>query len=1180
MKRFLLFGLCSLFFLTKTEDVSAQGNEQSMLWRISGNGLTEPSYLFGTMHVKNRKAFYFKDSLYHFLEKATGFAMEFHPDSSGQLFTALAEGRIDLEDLDFSRDFDDEAFEKIISKFQKDKKGTFKTKKEKAGFLIEKLLEDEEDSTSMDTFMDAWLYGLALQNGKMVFGLEEVDDQLRAFKSLAKGIKLQTLAELADEDIFKGSPPVYDYYYKERLDSIERYFTRFFSEATLKDFLYDRNIGMAHQMDSLMKRQTMFCAMGAGHLPGTKGVIALLRKKGYTVEPVFSANRLFAGDYKKKTIVKNWNVHTNSTTGYRVQMPGKITVQQGGQGREVAYSVYLPEGLVFMSISGKLSSAEKKIREDSVSRIHINEMLETFKGYVISRKEINVNGLSGFEVTAGSLGNGYSRIIELFEGGKFYVLTLSSEKKSKLESELGQQYINTFETFAPEPLAWKTRHSPEDGFSAEMPVNVVVKPLKNDDDTPGTVNSYMASDGNTGISYTIYVTRNGYGADQSGANWYFYSYIEQLRQSTGADEIEQTDTLIAGYPAKWLHAKYYNDQVAEGLVISRGNLNYVVFAEYDSALVRHADIGRFFNSFRFVAFPPAAWKEQVTPDDLIAAWAPGEFEEQAADTSYVAVPEGKIFYARDPYYAAEVKITITPFNKYYWAENIDSVYSYWHNKDKNYADSVISYTVHTTDGIPSREMVLFNTLNKIKIRKRYIINGDAMIEAEMVIPPSFEDKANEDRFFVSLRILKKENISGILTNDPVRLFTDLQSSDSAVFYGAYQALNEVTFRLSHFDMLLEHSLHRYPMYNNIYQSANQRIFMILTNLAEKDVEKKIKLREFIRQQYVRDDKVIAENRFHLLAMLAGHKDSASFALISRLMTTTAPAGEDPYLFYYKLDDSIKLNRFLFPALLQLVPDSVNGIYIMSLVKELIDSNLLSINDILPVQEGMLRRVKTALQKTLKLSAEDYDYDYELPDALQLLGYFKNKTANELIAGYLKVKIPEIRMAALLTLIRNGWPVSTADISKSAANDQYRLELYEELVKLKKPNLFPSEYATQQAMGKSYIYNRMIEWDELDEGVADFIYIRKKDIMYEGRMRRFILYRLNFGSEQEKHTGDPELEDTYSYLAIAGPFETDAKKLTILPAENSCGVYYDAKFDGLQLDLFFDKYIKSFLKNKE
>jgi uncharacterized protein YbaP (TraB family) len=41
-----------------------------------------------------------------------------------------------------------------------------------------------------------------------------------------------------------------------------------------------------------MKERSLVVAVGAGHLPGEKGVIELLRKEGYKVEPVENKHKL------------------------------------------------------------------------------------------------------------------------------------------------------------------------------------------------------------------------------------------------------------------------------------------------------------------------------------------------------------------------------------------------------------------------------------------------------------------------------------------------------------------------------------------------------------------------------------------------------------------------------------------------------------------------------------------------------------------------------------------------------------------------------------------------------------------------------------------------------------------------------------------------------------------------
>ena len=54
-----------------------------------------------------------------------------------------------------------------------------------------------------------------------------------------------------------------------------------------KDVLiYNRNADWLTKMPEIMKQKPTFFAVGAGHLPGDRGVLELLKKAGYTVESV------------------------------------------------------------------------------------------------------------------------------------------------------------------------------------------------------------------------------------------------------------------------------------------------------------------------------------------------------------------------------------------------------------------------------------------------------------------------------------------------------------------------------------------------------------------------------------------------------------------------------------------------------------------------------------------------------------------------------------------------------------------------------------------------------------------------------------------------------------------------------------------------------------------------------
>ena len=77
-------------------------------------------------------------------------------------------------------------------------------------------------------------------------------------------------------------------YKQQRLDELAKQMNDpEFGMAEQQDVLLDRrNKNWVDQLKLLMKEKSLFVGVGAGHLPGEQGLIQLLRKAGYTVEPV------------------------------------------------------------------------------------------------------------------------------------------------------------------------------------------------------------------------------------------------------------------------------------------------------------------------------------------------------------------------------------------------------------------------------------------------------------------------------------------------------------------------------------------------------------------------------------------------------------------------------------------------------------------------------------------------------------------------------------------------------------------------------------------------------------------------------------------------------------------------------------------------------------------------------
>ena len=79
-----------------------------------------------------------------------------------------------------------------------------------------------------------------------------------------------------------------DFYKKQQLDSIKSLMGKSESGEEKYDdlLLNNRNKNWVKQLKEIMKNESVFVAVGAGHLVGEKGLIKLLKKEGYKVEPL------------------------------------------------------------------------------------------------------------------------------------------------------------------------------------------------------------------------------------------------------------------------------------------------------------------------------------------------------------------------------------------------------------------------------------------------------------------------------------------------------------------------------------------------------------------------------------------------------------------------------------------------------------------------------------------------------------------------------------------------------------------------------------------------------------------------------------------------------------------------------------------------------------------------------
>ncbi|MEI7801358.1 MAG: TraB/GumN family protein [Bacteroidota bacterium] len=282
----------AFIFLTVTVHAETLPTSGTLLWRISGNGLKTSSYLYGTMHTRDKRVFHFSDSVLTCFMRCKSFAMELKLDD------------INREEVISNMMMDSgQTIENFLTKTQYD--SLQQKMQQSTGLPLSlfdrlkpiyiatmlsqgELLGDSSDKNSNQLFLDEYFEQLANQSGKKVHALELLQTQLNVFNYLSLTEQIIFLMKsIRDESPEKGIDTFINHYVNGELEVlVNSEDNNLWPADFVGKILYERNKGMADHVEALIKEQSTFAAFGAAHLTGDSGVISLLRKKGFTVEPV------------------------------------------------------------------------------------------------------------------------------------------------------------------------------------------------------------------------------------------------------------------------------------------------------------------------------------------------------------------------------------------------------------------------------------------------------------------------------------------------------------------------------------------------------------------------------------------------------------------------------------------------------------------------------------------------------------------------------------------------------------------------------------------------------------------------------------------------------------------------------------------------------------------------------
>jgi len=298
LKKYIFF--FSLFYFTS---FAQEKKYQSLLWEVSGNGLQKNSYIYGTMHVSEKVSYHLSDAFYTHLLNADIIANESEPRTWTELFDLFSFYSKYRKNNAFYTNF-------YLTPLKRDELySLFQSTNYNLIGLLSRTNETNKEYQE-ETYLDMFIYRTGRKYNKKTIGLEDVKTStINIMKAEAEMDNSEVEKNYqAILKILKNKPyneALVDFYREKDLDMIDSLTVLSSPKSYLKALLFDRNIEMVTNMEINMKQGSLFSAIGAAHLPGKKGVIEMLREKGYKVTPIFD-NYTEKGKALKKKIEDNF----------------------------------------------------------------------------------------------------------------------------------------------------------------------------------------------------------------------------------------------------------------------------------------------------------------------------------------------------------------------------------------------------------------------------------------------------------------------------------------------------------------------------------------------------------------------------------------------------------------------------------------------------------------------------------------------------------------------------------------------------------------------------------------------------------------------------------------------------------------------------------------------------------
>ncbi len=1111
-----------LLLLFKVSYAQSDRARYKLLWKISGNGLTKPSYLFGTMHLKDRRVFDFSDSVLAKLDECPAFAMELHPDTMMHAIFSQYTYRRDSVHL-LRNELSREEYRKLDKRLRQEAGVSLDELRNKSPWLIKLLLKRSLKSREdRPAFLDAYLYYLARTRQKTIIGIERLREQVPDFDSLSLEAQLDEIrSNLQSKEENKALDDLITLYHSGDIDRLHALFQPYYINNEKEDLdMRRRNLTMVTRIDSFIRQEATFIAVGAAHLPGEQGLVELLQHKGYTVTPVRATFTGLATRYRPQPEQDPWITFSPEKSSYSVALPSQPCLLPVGDMREIDSYIFsdLGTGIIYYILSEAVPT-ESDAAEQEKLFVRVIENITRQRGAKLnSQRKISFQGYPGRELDlVYPKENSYYRCRIYLRGNSLYLLMAGTEDHAYLQLPDVSRFFNSFRLSDYKPSVWKNIVSKAGAFKVQMPGTTKKDVSQTDDPTAGKtrMHTLVSTDEITGKAYFVIhldlPVRSLFRSDSA----FLYNAAHNAAAEVKGELQMTRPVQLQNHPG--LHYRVISP--SQGLayharVFLRGNRTYIAGMVTAARDTSAAENNPFFDSFTFTEYAKTTWTAFSPSDQSFELLMPGPVKASTNDTISQAKQFHTVRYlAQQTATGFPYELSVSSFSPYYSAPDPAS---FFEEKLKNVlveSDTILLNQKIDTDGLLGREIIIGSTATHTVQHLKWLLKGGRLFELRTRVPKSLANSPEVKRFLGSLRISGQRDNTALFRNKTATLLSHLTATDTTLRKEAFEALHWYRFRSEDQEILARTLLQNQPDDTASYQSVRRRLFTKLDQLGDSTAV------SLIASMYPRLPE-IPGLQIAALQTLINLQTRQALAAFTDLVLSKTPQDQNSIdFFYYSLEDSLPNVKVMFPRILQLLDFPAYRQDVYWLTQKALNSGVVTLQEISPARTRVMTDAQRLLQQRNLSSPllETYDRGaFELMTMAGLLEKFIHEPASlDLLKAMLDDVSPEVNLKAVTILLRKGLPFDLRKLDRIAAAPITRLQLYEVLKEAGKEPIFPKKYATQSYFAESELLRELSYEADTPEKIE---LVKRREVIYQGKKGMVYLFKFKSPGDHNWYTG--------------------------------------------------------------